>query len=72
MSVVTLTGRLERNDVEGGTWVLVVGRDRYVLTGAVPAALADRQVEVQGEADSGGFGLFMQGPQLRVRAVRPL
>jgi hypothetical protein len=79
---VTLRGRLERRDLEGGTWVLVLDRiagvDReWVLIGSVPPGLAGTQVEIEGDKDggsdggNGGFGLFMQGPQFKVRSVRP-
>lgn len=66
---MTARGRLERNALEGGGWVLVTGKERYVLIGDVPAGLAGRDVIVDGELDE-GFGIFMQGPQLRVRTVR--
>ena len=65
---MTIRGKLERRDLEGGTWVLVAGREQWVLVGEVPAALAGREVEVEGDKDE-GFGLFMQGPQLRVRRI---
>ena len=67
---MTVRGTLERRDLEGGTWVLVTGSERWVLVGSVPAGLAGQVVEVEGDKDE-GFGLFMQGPQLRVRSLRP-
>lgn len=61
-------GRLERRDVSGGTWVLVTPTGDWTLYGAVPAALAGREVEVEG--DEGGFGIGMTGPTLAVRRIR--
>ncbi len=67
---MTVRGRLEKNRLEGGTWVLTAGKERFVLVGVVPGDLDGREVIVDGEREE-GFGIFMQGPQLRVTAVRP-
>lgn len=66
---MTVRGRLERRDLEGGSWVLVTTNQQYTLIGAVPAGLGGQTVEVDGELDQ-GFGIFMQGPQLKVSGVR--
>lgn len=60
-------GRLERRDVSGGTWVLVTRTGSWTLYGNVPAALAGKEVEVEG--DEGGFGIGMSGPTLAVRRI---
>ncbi|MSP54674.1 MAG: hypothetical protein EXR69_03580 [Myxococcales bacterium] len=67
---MTLRGTLERRELEGGTWILVTPTGAWVLLGQVPAGLEGKPVEVDGDEDE-GFGLFMQGRQLQVRAVRP-
>ena len=66
---MTVRGRLERRDLEGGSWVLVTAKQQYTLVGTVPAELKGQTIEVEGDEDA-GFGIFMQGPQLRVTAVR--
>ena len=46
---MTVRGRLERRDLEGGTWVLVTDKQQYTLIGRVPAGLNGQTVEVDGE-----------------------
>ncbi len=69
-----LTGKLERRDLEGGTWQLIAddGR-RYTLLGAATELKAAQgaRVEVDGDLDE-GFGLAMAGPQLQVRKIKKL
>ena len=67
---MTLRGRLDRREIEGGSWVLVTPTGDWVLLGQVSAGLSGKNVEVEGDKHE-GFGLFMQGPQLTVRTVRP-
>ncbi len=66
---MTITGRLERRALEGGSWVVVTEKQEYTLLGTVPRELAGQVVEVDGEVEQ-GFGIFMQGPQIRVTGVR--
>lgn len=66
---MTVRGRLERRDLEGGSWVLVTANQQYTLIGVVPAGLGGQTVEVDGELEQ-GFGIFMQGPQLKVSGVK--
>lgn len=66
---MTITGRLERRALEGGSWVVVTETQEFTLLGTVPRELAGQLVEVDGDVEH-GFGIFMQGPQLRVTGVR--
>ncbi len=69
-----LTGKVERRDLEGGTYQLVAddGR-RYTLLGAAAELKAAQgaRVEVEGSLDE-GFGIAMAGPQLQVTKVKKL
>jgi hypothetical protein len=62
-------GRLERRDLEGGTWVLVSRGEEWTLYGDIPDL---RGAEVEVEGDEGGFGIGMAGPSIEVRRVRRL
>jgi hypothetical protein len=63
------TGRLERRDLEGGIWTLHTRGGAFTLRGEVPAHLAGREVEVEGDEDE-SFGFDMAGPAIAVRTVR--
>lgn len=67
---MTITGRLEFLDIEGGTWVLRTTDGSWVLHGHIPHHLHDTEVEVEGES-SGGMGFHMAGRGLHVTAIRP-
>lgn len=60
-------GRLERRDLEGGTWVLVTANGTWTLYGDISLP-AGSEVEVEGE--EGGFGIGMAGPSIEVRRIR--
>ena len=71
MSKRTLRGRLIRADIGTGAWVLEADDGvRWQLAGDVPAALAGRQVTVEG-AEAALFGFSMSGPTFQVASVRP-
>jgi hypothetical protein len=69
---VTLTGRIEKDDLGPGAWVLVTddGR-RFALSGS--ADLREGQaVRVEGRVRDDAVGIGMTGdPVLEVEAVRP-
>jgi formylmethanofuran dehydrogenase subunit C len=66
---VRFTGRLERQDVEGGGWVLHTSHGPFTLRGEVPRDYAGAEVEVDGEHDE-RFGFDMTGPAIQVKGVR--
>ena len=55
----TWTGRLVREDLGTGVWVLETDDGkRLMLAGEVPAGLADKRVDVRGQvADAMGIGM---------------
>ena len=64
------TGTLRHNDLEGGFWELVTdGGDSYRLQGKLDGPSAGARVEVDGEIESGGFGIHMSGPAIKVRKL---
>lgn len=68
---MTLQGRLTREDLGPGAWVLITANgERYALDGVVPADLRGRDVVIEADALDGADA-FMAGPAVRVRAIRP-
>ena len=65
------TGTVKHNDLEGDFYELHTdGGDVYRLDGG--GKLSDgARVVVEGSVESGGFGLHMSGPSLRVSRVTP-
>lgn len=68
---MTLTGRLDFLDIEGGTWMLRTADGTWVLIGHVPHHLHDREVVVEGEPASGP-GIHMAGRALHVERIDPV
>ncbi len=69
---MTLRGKVQYRDLEGGVWVLE-GQDgrTYQLAGGDRKLKQDgREVEVEGDEDAAGFTAGMVGPLLRVRKYR--
>ena len=65
------TGTVRHNDLEGGFYELHTdGGDVYRLEGGGKLSVGAR-VEVEGTVDSGGFGIHMTGPSLKVSKVTP-
>ncbi|MEM6994854.1 MAG: DUF5818 domain-containing protein [Myxococcota bacterium] len=65
------TGTVKHNDLEGGFLELHTdGGDVYRLEGANKLSAGDRVV-VEGTVESGGFGIQMSGPSLRVSKATP-
>lgn len=63
------TGTVQRNDLEGGFFELKTDDGgTFRLEGAGKLQAGDRVV-VHGELDSGGFGIHMSGPSIRVSRV---
>lgn len=62
------SGRLERRELEGGTWVLHTPRGPVVVLGEVDPALAGAEVVVDGE-EVESFGIAMAGPQVEARSI---
>jgi hypothetical protein len=60
---MTLKGKLVREDLGAGVWVLETDDGRRVmLDGDVPVGLAGKRVEVDGKStDSQGFGMVGDG-----------
>ncbi|MCB9569174.1 MAG: hypothetical protein H6710_18500 [Myxococcales bacterium] len=66
------TGTIRRNDLEGGFFELVTsGGDVYRLSDAGKARAGDR-VSVEGKVESGGFGIHMSGPSIKVERITVL
>ena len=68
---MNLEGKLIREDIGAGAWVLEsTDGKRWLLDGDVPAGLDGKQVRVEGRS-SGGFGFAMTGDAvLAVTSVR--
>ena len=68
--MATFTGTIRKNDLEGGFFELQTeSGDTYRLEGASDVADGDK-VEVEGDVESGGFGIHMTGaPALKVKSV---
>ncbi len=66
------TGTVRKNDLEGGFYELATtSGDVYRLSTHGKASAGDK-VEVEGTIDSGGFGIHMSGPSLKVQSIRVL
>ncbi|MBA2321035.1 MAG: hypothetical protein H0V89_07760 [Deltaproteobacteria bacterium] len=62
-------GVLRRVDLGAGAWVLEGSDGRWLLSGAVPAALEGRRVRVTGRVTE-GFGFAMTGdPTVEVGSI---
>jgi hypothetical protein len=58
----TWKGKLVREDLGSGAWVLDTGKSKLLLAGEVPAGLDGKQVVVEGTAsDAMGFGMVGDG-----------
>lgn len=65
------TGTVKHNDLEGGFFELHTdGGDIYRLEGGGKVTAGTRVV-IEGDIDSGGFGLQMSGPSIKVSKVSP-
>jgi len=64
------TGKVSRNEVEGGFWELHASDgERYQLRGGdANLKVEGLEVEVEGTVDTGGFGIGMSGPILDVNS----
>ena len=59
------TGTVRKNDLEGGFLELLTDSgDVYRISGASPTV--GQRIRVKGEVESGGFGIHMSGPALKV------
>ena len=66
------TGTVRHNDLEGGFYELHTdGGDVYRLEGGGKNLSEGARVQVEGTVDSGGFGIHMTGPSLKVSKVSP-
>jgi len=66
------TGTVRKNDLEGGFYELAAASgDVYRLSKHGSASAGDK-VEVEGEIESGGFGIHMTGPSIKVSSIRVL
>ena len=67
------TGTVRHNDLEGGFYELHTdGGDVYRLEGGGTKLSEGARVQVEGTVDSGGFGIHMTGPSLKVSKVSPV
>jgi hypothetical protein len=66
------TGTIRHNDLEGGFDELVTDDgDVYRLEGDVNAS-AGARVRVHGKLESGGFGIHMSGPAIKVEKIEKI
>lgn len=75
MKRVTLEGRVEREDLGPGVWLLVTpGGDRYLLAASDAGLLrAGHRVRVRGQVDEQAAGIGMTGdPTLAVESYETL
>ena len=69
--MATFTGTVQHNDLEGGFYELVTDKGaRYRLSRC--SVKAGARVQVEGQVESGGFGLQMSGPSIKVKKISPL
>jgi len=67
---MTLKGKLVRDDMGSGSWVLESKGQRMMLIGDVPAGLDGKDVVVDGDkVDAMGFAMTV-GPTIEVRSVK--
>ncbi len=70
--MATYTGTVRHNDLEGGFLELVTeSGDVYRLQGGPKLTPGDR-VRVTGTVESGGFGIHMSGPALKVQSAETI
>jgi hypothetical protein len=67
--MATFTGTVRKNDLEGGFFELATSSGTYRLSKHGKASAGDK-VEVEGEIESGGFGIQMSGPSIKVSSIR--
>ncbi len=72
--MATYRGKIQHNDLEGGFFELVTDSgDTYRLTGPLAAnATAGQRAQITGTVESGGFGIQMSGPSLKIDALEIL
>ena len=70
-AMATFTGTVRKNDLEGGFFELATSSGTYRLSKTGKASAGDK-VEVEGEIESGGFGIQMSGPSIKVASIRVL
>jgi len=70
----TYRGTIKKNDLEGGFWELHAddGEHYQIRGGDDDLCVEDHAVEIEGEVDSGGFGIGMTGPILDVKSWKTL
>ena len=70
--MVTLKGKVVKEDLSGGIWVFEADEGgRYQMTGGDKKLLKDGQrATVTGELDSAGMGIGMVGEILKVKAYK--
>lgn len=72
VAMATFTGTIGHNDLEGGFFELCTDSGKtYRLDGGTGLRKGDR-VRIEGEIDTGGFGLQMSGPALKVERVEKI
>ncbi|MGH1340764.1 MAG: hypothetical protein ACRBN8_04400 [Nannocystales bacterium] len=68
--MASFSGTVRHNDLEGGFFELHTGGKTYRLQGATGLE-AGAKVVVHGTIESGGFGLQMSGPAIKVDKIDP-
>jgi len=69
--MATFTGTVRKNDLEGGFHELVTDKgDVYRLSKC--SVKAGARVKVEGNVESGGFGIHMSGPSIAVKSIEVL
>lgn len=71
LGMASFSGTVQHNDLEGGFFELRTGDgNTYRLEGA-SGLKAGAKVTVHGEVESGGFGIQMSGPAIKVDRIEP-
>ncbi|MCY0990834.1 hypothetical protein OV203_27060 [Nannocystis sp. ILAH1] len=69
--MATFTGTVRKNDLEGGFHELVTDKgDVYRLSKC--SVKAGARVKIEGNVESGGFGIHMSGPSIAVKSIEVL
>jgi len=69
--MATFTGTVRKSDLEGGFFELESDDgSTYRLEGA-DKLTAGHRVKVHGKLESGGFGIHMSGPAIKVSRIEP-
>ena len=70
-AMAKFTGTVQKNDLEGGFYELKTDDgDVYRLEGGGKVSAGDK-VTVHGTVESGGFGIHMSGPAIKVDKIEP-